>query len=217
MEPYHRALRWAAVVLAGINLASCFALDQREWLVYFDPQVILAVVFPAFVLALPALTFLRPLGRNGRQSVSNRLWLVFITLLLAGLEGFWFLMITVGTFCRGPLMTFYWPWEPRVPKLRPLNSVNLSEWIWIHLLERLPPANPLLRESFGLLLLALYLVVAPLIAASFAKFRAKTPFWRSFAFWACLQLLTFILLKVLLCWSVHLKYFVAFPEWFLNV
>ncbi|MEQ8786994.1 MAG: hypothetical protein RIC55_11870 [Pirellulaceae bacterium] len=216
MSFYHRALRLIAVALALINLVTCLALDQREWLVYFDPMIILVVVFPAFVIALPALPFLRPLGR-GDSPVVDQLWLAFITLMLLGLEAFWFLMIALGTFCRDPNMTFYWPWEPRVAKLVPLNSFNLSEWIWILQFERPTPENPLIREAFGLLLLAMYLFVAPLAAAWLSGIREIASFWRACACWGCIQLLTLILLKVFLCWSVNLKYLVAFPEWFLNI
>ena len=41
-----------------MNLLCCFTLDQREWLIYFDPWLVFAFVFPAFVVFLPSLPFM---------------------------------------------------------------------------------------------------------------------------------------------------------------
>ena len=54
----------------------------------------------------------------------------------------WIYLIVIGTFFRGPNWNFYGPfewWDPH--KLVVLNNVNLSEYVWIKLLNKGLPAN----------------------------------------------------------------------------
>jgi len=101
---------------------------------------------------------------------------------------------------------------------------------WVNLLDRPLPRAPqgangltqlgyiLLRESPGLLLLGAYLLLLPplLAVTVFRSFFAKMGFVR-YMLMANLMLLMFSLpLKMILRWTLNLKYLVSIPEFSLN-
>lgn len=217
-ERYHRGLKRVAVVLGAVNLLSIFTLDQREWLVYFDPYLVAGFVFPAFVIGLPSLAFLVSTRLAAQAKISTVAWLALATLALIAFELLWISQIAVAMFFRGPDWNFYWPGEERVPKIVPLNTFDLSEYVWNHLAGQPRPANPLVRESVGLSLLALHLLLVPAVAATLLRRVTPQMTWRRiFLFWLVLQALNLTPLKIFLRWVCNCKYLVTFPEWMLNV
>jgi hypothetical protein len=145
----------------------------------------------------------------------------------------WITLIVMGTFMRGPNWNFFGPYEIwDAHKVEVLNNVDLSEVFWIQLLNRSRPQAPadagtlttlgyiLLRELPGILLLIGYFASLPLMMVLYSKyFRGlyRTLGLLRFMVMANLLLLMALLpLKMVLRWSVNLKYFIAIPEYLLN-
>lgn len=218
VESYLRLLRRMAIAVAALNFVSVISLDLREWLVYFDPWFIWCVVLPAFVIGLPSLPYLLPLNTSSRASPPSVMCLVITGLAFIGFELLWFGQIAVATFFRDPLWNFYWPWAERLPKVTALNSVNLSEWFWVYVLDQHPPANPMVRESPGIIGVAFHLLALPLLAAELLRrYSRQVSFGRILIFAVIVQVLSGVVLKIGLQWLMNLKYLVAFPEQMLNI
>lgn len=216
-ERYHRRLKWAGLCLAGLAAISLFACELQEWLIYFDPFPARFLLWPAY-LATPLLPFLVVLDRTSGAMSGNRIRLGVATVAVFSSAVLWWILIGVGTFCRGPFMNFHWPWEERLPKLDVLSRANLSELFWRNWLDGPTPADPLLRESPGLTLLAIWLVAVPALAALLLKRRSpQMATWRSLAFIGIVQVAALLPIKMALRWAVNLKYIVAFPEQLVNL
>ena len=218
-ERCHRWLRLAAIGFAAFNLLSIFALDVREWLVYFDPVPCQFLVWPTFVVALPALAFLLPLEWNSPPGIDAKVWLALIAIVVAGFELLWLWQIAVASFCRAPDWTFYWPWEPHHGKFVPLNNLDLSEYLWLHAIGRQERSRGfLIREAPGLALVGIHFLAVPLLAIYVVRARSRSiALWRLLLMALAIQLMTFVLLKIALYCSVNVKYIIAWPEKMLNL
>src|SRR5207342_2640972 len=141
--------------------APWYFLGLQEMLVYYDPWLA-GVVFPSLIIVgLMAIPYIdtNPKG-NGYFTFKERK--VEITLFLFGFLILWVLLVTLGTFLRGPNWNFFGPYEYwDLHKLLPLNNVNLSDIVWIQLLGTTKPSSVLLREAPGLLLILLYFLIVP--------------------------------------------------------
>jgi len=199
--------------------APWYFLGLQEMLVYFDPWLA-GVVLPSFIiLGLMALPYIDPNPKgNGYYTFKERPFA--IGLFLFGFLVLWVSLIVLGTFLRGPNWNFFGPFEPwDVHKLLPLTNVNLSEYIWVRFLHRAMPDHWFVRESFGILAVILYLALPPLILA-------KTVFRKLFVQMGLVRYSVMILLfltmmslpiKMLLRWTLNLKYIVAIHEHFFNI
>lgn len=211
--------------------APWYFLGLQEMLVYYDPWMA-GVVLPSMILvglmAIPYIDF-NKLG-NGYYTYNERKFAI-ITFMF-GFLPLWVAMIVLGTFLRGPNWNFFGPYEYwDVHKLELLNNVNLSEMFWLDLLKRPLPVAPagssfgtqagyiLLREGVGLLAVLAYLIVLPPIMAVtiFRKFYVKMGFIRYMVLANLLLFMAALPIKMLLRWTVTLKYIVAIPEWFFNI
>ena len=199
--------------------APWYFLGLQEILVYFDPWLA-GVLIPTFIIiGLVAIPYIDPNPKgNGYYTFAERRNEIFI--FLFGFVILWVLLVFQGTFLRGPNWNFYGPYEYwDVHKVVPLTNVNLSEFIWARLLGVGMPGFWLVREIFGLLLISLYFVVLPVLLA-------KT-IWKKF--YVQMSLLPYVIgshlmlwmllvpIKMYLRWTLNLKYFVAIPEFFLNI
>ena len=199
--------------------APWYFLGLQEILVYFDPWLA-GVLIPTFIIiGLVAIPYIDPNPRgNGYYTFAERRNEIFI--FLFGFVILWVLLVFQGTFLRGPNWNFYGPYEYwDVHKIVPLTNVNLSEFIWARWLGVGMPGFWLVREIFGLLLIGLYFVVLPVLLA-------KT-IWKKF--YVDMGMLPYVIgshlmlwmllipIKMYLRWTVNLKYFVALPEFFLNI
>ncbi|MCU0982673.1 MAG: hypothetical protein MUF25_26230, partial [Pirellulaceae bacterium] len=143
-------------------------------------------------------------------------------------------LILMGTFLRGPNWSFFGIYETwDVHKSLALHNYNLSDYFWIWGLGReLPMANAdagmagrmltiVWRELPGLVLLAIYFVALPVIAAiRVPLFRTlyRQMGWPRYAVMAFLLMWMFLLpIKMLANWQLNLQYIVAIPEWTLNL
>jgi hypothetical protein len=199
--------------------APWYFLGLQEMLVYYDPWLA-GVVFPSLIIVgLMAIPYLdtNPKG-NGYFTFAERK--TEVTLFLWGFLIQWVLLVILGTFLRGPNWNFFGPYEYwDVHKLLALNNVNLSEYVWIRLLHAPLPQNMFVRELPGILAVLFYLVVLPGILAKtvLKRFHEKMGPWR-FAVFVMLFLGMFALpIKMILRWTVNLKYIVAMPEIFFNI
>lgn len=132
----------------------------QELFVYFDPWLARGVFPIVYTLGLGLIPFLSQ--PHGEIPAPNPGWeqTIAVPLLLLGLEAVWLFLIVVAVFLRGPNWNLYWPWEPwDEPRGVPLNLVNVSEYFWVHRMNRAVGGMPwLLREVPGLALLVAYFV-----------------------------------------------------------
>ena len=210
--------------------APWYFLGLQEMLVYFDPWYA-GVVLPSLVIfglmAMPYLDFNKK--GNGYYSIAERKF-AYLTYQF-GFLVLWITLIILGTFLRGPNWNFYGPFEYWTPyKVEVLNNVDLNQMFWINWLDMpLPRAaadSPwyvqlgavLLREAPGLVILGLYLVaLPPLLAVTiFRGMFAKMGFIRYMIMANLMLLMLSLPLKMVLRWTMNLKYIVAIPEISLN-
>src|SRR5271169_4036629 len=148
--------------------APWYFLGLQEMLVYYDPWMA-GVIFPTvIIIGLMAIPYIdaNPLG-NGYYTYKQRkfaLWTFNV-----GFLGLWVLMITIGTFIRGPGWMWFWPtatWDAQRVEYtinRNLDQIFMINGSWLaHLM---PAANrsyaPILaRTIFGVFPTALYFILA---------------------------------------------------------
>lgn len=200
--------------------APWYFLGLQEMLVYFDPWMA-GVVLPTMIIvglmALPYIDFNRE--GNGYYSFVQRKFA--ISVYLFGFLVLWVVLIVLGTFLRGPNWNFFGPfayWDPH--KVDPLNNINVSQMFWGWLLKQPVEGMPILqREAPGLVLVFFYLfVLPPLLAATvFRKYFVKMGFIRYFLMINLLLFMASLPIKMVLRWTLNLKYIVAIPEYFFNI
>ena len=199
--------------------APWYFLGLQEMLVYYDPWIAGVFLPSLIIIGLMATPFLdvNPKG-NGYFTFKERKY--EITVFLFGFVILWVLLIILGTFLRGPNWNFFGPYEYwDVHYLLPLNNVNLSEFIFVKWFGIGLPEFWLWRELPGIILVILYFMVTPLV---FAKLWFKKFFLSMGA--VRFQIMMFLLLcmfslpiKMVLRWTINLKYVVAIPEYFFNI
>jgi Cytochrome b(C-terminal)/b6/petD len=211
--------------------APWYFLGLQEMLVYYDPWMA-GVVLPSMILvglmALPYIDFNKK--GNGYYTFNERKFSILT--FMFGFLPLWIGLIVLGTFLRGPNWNFFGIYEFwDVHKLEVLNNVNLSEMVWVNLLQQpLPRAAAdagnlekalaiLQRESVGLIAVAIYLGVLPMVMALtvFRKFFMRMGFLRYMVFANLVLFMACLPIKMVLRWSLNLKYIVAIPEWFFNI
>ncbi len=214
--------------------APWYFLGLQEMLVYFDPWLAGVVLPGLIIVGLCAIPYIdiNPKG-NGYYTLKERRFA--ITAFLFGFLNLWVIMVLIGTFLRGldwNLFGIYETWD--VHKVLALNNVNLSEWFWIGWLKSGFPtwfgaspepksmaetANIVARELPGIVAVLLYLAAPPPILAStlMKDFYKRMGFVRFNIL--CMLLLTMLSLpiKMVLRWTLNLKYVVAIPEFFFNI
>lgn len=199
--------------------APWYFLGLQEMLVYFDPWLA-GVVLPTYIIiglcAIPYIDY-NKLG-NGYYTFHQRKFA--ITTYLFGFVVLWVVLIVLGTFLRGPnwnFFGFYEEWNPY--KTVALNNVNLSDYFWINVLNQARPSNWFLRELPGILVVAAYFLITPLLLA---KTVMRTMFIemglvRFMTMTNILLMMAFLPIKMVLRWTFNLKYLVYIPEYFFNI
>lgn len=210
--------------------APWYFLGLQEMLVYYDPWMA-GVVLPSLIIvglmAIPYIDFNKK--GNGYYTINERRFSYLM--FQFGFLVMWVTLIVLGTFLRGPNWNFFGPYEYwDAHKVLALNNVDLSQYFWnMWLGQPLPKAagtDPLWkqigmiiwRELPGIVLLMLYfLALPPLLAATvFRSFFVKMGFIRFMVMANLLLFMASLPLKMVLRWTVNLKYIVAIPEYFLN-
>jgi len=210
--------------------APWYFLGLQEMLVYFDPWYA-GVVLPSLVvfglMAMPYLDFNKK--GNGYYSIEERKFSYLVYQF--GFFVLWITLIILGTFLRGPNWNFFGPFEYWTPyKVEVLNNVDLPQMFWVNLLDRPLPRAPqgagtltqigyiLWREAPGLVLLGAYLLLLPplLAVTVFRQFFAKMGLVRYMIMANLMLLMLSLPLKMILRWTLNLKYIVSIPEFSLN-
>ena len=132
----------------------------------------------------------------------------------------WVSLVIMGTFLRGPNWSFFGPFEYwDVHKLEPMVNVDLSSYFWVAFLNTTRPENPLIREAPGILLLfGYFLVIPPILGKTvFKKLAAEMGPIRFNVMMHLFMWTALVPIKMVLRWTISLRYIVGIPEWFLNV
>jgi hypothetical protein len=200
--------------------APWYFLGLQEMLVYYDPWMA-GVVLPTFIIvgliSLPYIDFNQK--GNGYFTFAQRKFAV--TTFLFGFVVLWCTLIVLGTFLRGPNWNFFGPfeyWDPH--KVLPLNNVNLSDYFWLPLGVVFEEGKGwYIRELPGILLVLAYLFfLPPLLARTIMRpFFVKMGFIRFFLLVNLLQFMAALPIKMVLRWTINLKYIVYIPEFFFNI
>jgi hypothetical protein len=199
--------------------APWYFLGLQEMLVYYDPWYA-GVLLPTFIIiGLMAIPYIdiNPKG-NGYYTFKERKFA--ISMFLFGFLVLWVSLVILGTFLRGPNWNFFGPfeyWDPH--KVEPLVNVNLSEFVWIRWMDTRLPDNILLREAPGIVLCLAYLVIMPGLLAKtvLRKFFHQMGFARYSVMVMLLLFMGTLPIKMLLRWTINLKYLIAIPEFFFNI
>ncbi|ODS34786.1 MAG: putative bc1 protein (putative UQ:cyt c oxidoreductase) [Candidatus Scalindua rubra] len=107
--------------------APWYFLGLQEELVYFDPWFAGVVLPGIIIVGLMMIPYLdvNPKG-IGVYNFSDRKFAV--TVFVFGFT-FWFVLIIIGVYMRGPFWTFFWPWEewnfdfPTPPPLKSFPNI----------------------------------------------------------------------------------------------
>ena len=235
-------LVWSIVLMAPLeepassvntpnpSKAPWYFLGLQEMLVYYDPWMA-GVVLPSLVvfglMAIPYIDFNK--RGNGYYTIEERTFAY--SMFQLGFLQLWVPLIVLGTFLRGPNWNFFGPFEFwDVHKVEALNNVNLSEYWYINLLNQPLPRTTgsmttletlgviLRREYPGIILVIGYFALLPPVMATtiFRNFFVKMGFVRYMVLANLLLFMAALPIKMLLRWTVDLKYIVAIPEYFLN-
>jgi hypothetical protein len=198
--------------------APWYFLGLQEMLVYFDPWMAGVVLPTLIIIGLMAMPFIDTNKRGNGYFTYEQRKFAYITFQY-GFLVLWVILILLGTFLRGPNWNFFGPyeyWDPH--KLIPLNNVNLSDIFWVELLGTSKPTNPLLREAPGFLaVLAYFLLLPPLIGLFFKDYIKEAGFGRFFVLTLLLLFMASLPIKMVLRWTMNLKYVVYLPEIFFNI
>jgi hypothetical protein len=188
-------------------------------LVYYDPWIAGVLLPGLIIVGLCAIPYIdrNPKG-NGYFTWKGRK--VEITLFLFGFVVLWVWLIIIGTFLRGPNQNFFGPfeyWDSH--KLVPLINIDLSQIIWVKMLGTALPKNALIRESFGLLLVAaFFLSLPPLLAKKWLKGYYEKMGPARFHIMVFLGLTMLSLpIKMMLRWTLNMHYIVTIPEIYFNI
>jgi hypothetical protein len=203
--------------------APWYFLGLQEMLVYFDPWMA-GVVLPTFIIigliAIPYIDYNQK--GNGYYTYAERKFAV--ATFLFGFIVLWVTLIVLGTILRGPNWNFFGPFQPWDSHLvLPLNNVNLSDMFWLPLgvtfSEGQSLGGILVREAPGIILtLAYLLLLPPLLAKTIMKpMFIKMGFIRFFLLVNLIQFMAALPIKMILRWTLNLKYIVYIPEYFLNI
>ena len=199
--------------------APWYFLGLQEMLVYYDPWIA-GIIFPMFIIVgMMAIPYM-DINKKGDGYYSFKERRVGIFIFMYGWLVLWVYLIIIGTFFRGPNWNFFGPfewWDPH--KVEALTNINLSEYIWVKALGQGLPANIMLRESIGFIVVIGYFTILPFILSRTvfkSMFKAYGPVRYGSLMFFGLSMLG-LPIKMYLRWFFNLKYIVAIPEWFFNI
>lgn len=210
----------SSTVAPNPSKAPWYFLGLQEMLVYFDPWMAGVVLPTMIIVGLMAMPYIDTnKAGNGYYTIAQRKF-AYITFQY-GFLVLWVILILLGTFLRGPNWNFFGPYEYwDLHKLIPLNNVNLSDIFWVEIFGKSKPTNFFKREIPGMVVVAAYFVVVPLVLTRipfFKKIIAQGGWLRFFVLALLLLFMASLPLKMVLRWTINLKYLIAIPEYFFNI
>jgi len=213
--------------------APWYFLGLQEMLVYFDPWMA-GVVLPSLVLfglmAIPYIDFNKQ--GNGYFTIDQRRFAY--VMFQFGFLVLWVTLIVMGTFLRGPNWNFFGPYETwDAHKVEALNNRDLSEFFWVDLVRSSRPRAPegsgdftkigyaIYKELPGIFLTIGYFTIVPPLLVVMSRFFQhlfiKMGFLRYMVMTNLLLFMALLPIKMILRWTVNLKYFISMPEYLLNL
>jgi hypothetical protein len=210
----------SSTVAPNPSKAPWYFLGLQEMLVYFDPWMAGVVLPSLIIVGLMAMPYIDTnKAGNGYFTINQRKF-AYITFQY-GFLVLWVILILLGTFLRGPNWNFFGPYEYwDLHKLIPLNNVMLSDIVWIQLLGTSKPTSILLREMPGIIACLAYFLIVPWILSRipfFKKVIAQGGYLRYSVLVLLLLFMASLPIKMVLRWTINLKYVVAIPEYFFNI
>ena len=223
----------SAVKTPNPSKAPWYFLGLQEMLVYFDPWMA-GVVLPSLVvfglMAVPYIDFNK--SGNGYFTIDQRKFAY--VMFQFGFLVLWVTLIVMGTFLRGPNWNFFGPYETwDAHKVEALNNRDLSEFFWVDLMRSSRPRAPegssdalkagyaILKESPGILLTIGYFTIVPPLMVVMSRFFQnmflRMGFLRYMVMTNLLLFMALLPIKMLLRWTVNMKYFISLPEYMLNL
>jgi hypothetical protein len=223
----------SAVKTPNPSKAPWYFLGLQEMLVYFDPWMA-GVVLPSLVvfglMAVPYIDFNK--SGNGYYTIDQRKFAY--VMFQFGFLVLWVTLIVMGTFLRGPNWNFFGPYEIwDAHKVEALNNRDLSEFFWVDLMQRSRPKAPegsseaaklgwaVVKEAPGILLTIGYFTIVPPLLVVMSKFFQhlfiRMGFLRYMVMTNLLLFMALLPIKMLLRWTINLKYFISLPEYMLNL
>lgn len=199
--------------------APWYFLGLQEMLVYYDPWMAGVWLPTLIIIGLIAMPYI-DYNQKGNGYYTFRERKFALTTWMYGFLVLWVVLIVLGTFLRGPNWNFFGPferWDPH--KVVPLNNVNLSEMFWLAFNIVPTDLHWFVRELPGIVLVLAYLFVVPLVLAR----TVLRPFYLRMGAVRYLILVVLLLhmaalpIKMVLRWTMNLKYIVAIPEFFFNI
>jgi hypothetical protein len=179
--------------------------------------VVLPLMIIGGLICLPYLDYNQK--GNGYFTFKQRIFA--ITTFMFGFDVLWVVLIVLGTFLRGPNWNFFGPFEYwDTHKVLPLNNINLSQIFWFKMgADAGQMTNWFVRELPGLILVFAYLaLLPPLLAKTIMRpFFIRMGFLRFFILVTFLQFMAALPIKMVLRWTLNLKYIVFIPEYFFNI
>ncbi len=173
--------------------APWYFVGLQEVLVYFDPWIAGVCLPLLIILGLAALPYMDPNPQGvGKYGFRGRR--LAISVFLSGYI-FWFALILIGQFLRGPSWHFYWPWE---------------DWSIVKAAE---PALTNLPNPLGLALIAGYLGLGIAVTARTARRRrlGRSAQIKFICAWILILLMFGVMGKMALRIFLHIKYIVSTP------
>ncbi len=209
----------SSTVAPNPSKAPWYFLGLQEMLVYFDPWMAGVVLPSMIIVGLMAIPYIDTnKSGNGYYTYNERKFAYNV--FQYGFVVLWVVLILLGTFLRGPNWNFFGPYEYwDLHKLIPLNNVNLSEIIWIQLLGIPKPESILLRELPGIALCLGYFTLVPYLMYRFffKDYAEKSGMLRYITLAVLVLFMASLPIKMVLRWTINLKYLVAIPEYFFNI
>ncbi|MEX0776581.1 MAG: hypothetical protein WD042_12830 [Phycisphaeraceae bacterium] len=205
--------------------APWYFLGLQELLVYFDPWMAGVLLPGLIVVGLIAMPYIdvNPRG-NGYYTLRQRPFA--IASWLFGFLILWVVLIVYGTFLRGPNWYFFGPYQYWDAHLSlPGTNINLSDYFWNGKkllgfgLDHGLPGNMIVRELPGLIFVAFWLVALPVILARtvFRSMYQQMGLIRYAIMIMMLLIMAMVPLKMVLRWTLNLKYFIYLQEVNLNL
>jgi hypothetical protein len=209
----------SSTVAPNPSKAPWYFLGLQEMLVYFDPWMAGVVLPSMIIVGLMAIPYIDTNKSGNGYYTYNERKFAYLTFQY-GFVVLWVVLILLGTFLRGPNWNFFGPYEFwDLHKVIPLNNVNLSDIVWIQLLGTAKPPNILLRELPGIVLTLAYFVVTPYLMYRlfFKKYVEQAGWLRYMTLSVLLLFMASLPIKMVLRWTINLKYLVAIREYFFNI
>jgi len=199
--------------------APWYFLGLQEMLVYYDPWLA-GVVFPLMIIGglvcIPYMDYNQK--GNGYFTFVQRKFA--LSTFMFGFVVLWVVLIVLGTFLRGPNWNFFGPFEYwDTHKVLELTNVNLSQMFWRALGDDAATIHWFKRELPGIIVIVAYLaLLPPLLAKTVMRpFFIRMGFLRFFTLVTFLQFMAALPIKMLLRWTMNLKYIVFISEYFFNI